>query len=222
MPDGWPCWANTNPDVPRAVTRWGGAGADDALARQLVALVCSLRGSVCLYQGEELGLTEAELAFEDLGDPYGIEFWPQFKGRDGCRTPMVWSSTAHLGAFSTAPRAWLPVPVDHLSRAVDLQEKDPSSILHFYRHAIAFRKEHKSLIKGSLELIDAPDTVLAFIRSDDSENLLCVFNMSETPVDFTLPSGMAPKNVDAPGSTAAPANGALSLGAFGAYIGELP
>ena len=54
----------------------------------------SLRGSVCLYQGEELGLTEADLAFEDLQDPYGIRFWPEFKGRDGCRTPMVWDSQA--------------------------------------------------------------------------------------------------------------------------------
>ena len=221
-PDGWVCLAFSNHDVVRHVSRWATHGQHDAFARLAVTLILSMRGSVCLYQGEELGLTEAELAFEDLVDPYGIEFWPQFKGRDGCRTPMVWSSTAHLGAFSTAPRAWLPVPVDHLGRAVDLQDKDPTSILNFYRAALAFRKQHPALVKGAVELIDAPESVLAFIRSNDTEKLLCVFNMSEAPVDFVLPSGMAPQNLDAPGSTSAPANGALSLGAFGAYIGQLP
>ena len=50
----------------------------------------SLRGSVCLYQGEELGLTEAYVPFEELQDPYGKRFWPKFRGRDGCRTPMPW------------------------------------------------------------------------------------------------------------------------------------
>ncbi len=75
MPRGWPCWAISNHDVPRAVTRWRGEAADhDALARQLVALVCSLRCSVCLYQGEELGLPEAEVPFEALCDPYGKAF----------------------------------------------------------------------------------------------------------------------------------------------------
>ena len=99
----------------------------DAFVRLAATMLLSMKGSVCLYQGEELGLTEAELAFEDLVDPYGIEFWPQFKGRDGCRTPMVWQSAVHLGGFSTAPKPWLPVPFDHLSRAADLQLRRPVS-----------------------------------------------------------------------------------------------
>src|SRR5690606_34169622 len=90
MTEGWPCWAISNHDVQRAVTRWGGADAGPDFAKMLVALVCSLRGSVCLYQGEELGLPEAEVPFEALQDPYGVAFWPNFKGRDGCRTPMPW------------------------------------------------------------------------------------------------------------------------------------
>ncbi len=57
------------------------------------------RGSVCIYEGEELGLTEADIAFEDLQDPYGIQFWPEFKGRDGCRTPMVWDAATRRQAF---------------------------------------------------------------------------------------------------------------------------
>ena len=68
-------------------------------------MILTLKGSACLYQGEELGLTEAELSFEDLQDPYGIKFWPKFKGRDGCRTPMVWDSKTAQAGFSTVSRS---------------------------------------------------------------------------------------------------------------------
>jgi hypothetical protein len=82
------------------------------------ASVC-LRGSVCLYQGEELGLTEAYVAYEDLQDPYGIRFWPNYKGRDGCRTPIPWISDNQNGGFSDA-KPWLPMAVEHLHRAVGI------------------------------------------------------------------------------------------------------
>ena len=85
--DGWACWAFSNHDVERHATRWS---LDAAQLRVYLALLLSLRGSVCLYQGEELGLTEAYVPYEDLQDPYGKRFWPKFRGRDGCRTPMVW------------------------------------------------------------------------------------------------------------------------------------
>ena len=113
-------------------------------------MLLTMRGSVCLYQGEELGLTEAELSFEDLVDPYGIEFWPEFKGRDGCRTPMVWQANAPMGGFTTAPRAWLPVPSDHLLKAPDVQEQQNDSLLHHYRATLSFRKQHPALVKGGI------------------------------------------------------------------------
>jgi alpha-glucosidase len=100
--DGWICWAFSNHDVMRHVTRFSDTGDDQVrIAKLALTLIASLRGSVCLYQGEELGLTEADLAFEDLVDPYGIRFWPSFKGRDGCRTPMVWESGLPYAGFST-------------------------------------------------------------------------------------------------------------------------
>jgi alpha-glucosidase len=180
-----------------------------------------LRGSVCLYQGEELGLTEAELAFEDLVDPYGIEFWPQFKGRDGCRTPMVWQSSAHMGGFSTAPRSWLPVPADHIARAVDKQLGDANSVLLYYRAALAFRRRHPALSRGTIKTLDAPEGVLAFIREDGSERLYCVFNMSEKAALVTVPAGEELASADAPGSSEQPSQGILTLAPFGAYIGVL-
>ena len=220
-PKGWLCLAFSNHDVVRHVSRWATHGQQDAFTRLACALLLSMRGSVCLYQGEELGLTEAELAFEDLVDPYGIEFWPQFKGRDGCRTPMVWQSSSHLGAFSTAPRAWLPIPADHLTRAVDVQLADPGSVLNFYKAMLSFRQAHPALIKGSIRLLDMPEGVLGFTRKWEGEELVCIFNMREAPAIVPLPDDMAPAGIETPLTALEPAGGSLSLPPFGAYIGTL-
>nr|WP_072345570.1 alpha-glucosidase family protein [Devosia enhydra] len=217
-PDGWICLAFSNHDVVRHVSRWAAREHQDGFIRMALLLILSMRGSVCLYQGEELGLPEAELAFEDLVDPYGIEFWPQFKGRDGCRTPMVWQAAAHLGGFSSAPKSWLPVPNNHLMRAVDQQLGVEGSVLSFYREAIAFRKMHPALRGGDIAMIESPDGVLAFTRSDDTETVLCVFNMTETEVIVPL-EGLAPTASGAPGNSPEPVDGKLSLAPFGAYIG---
>jgi glycosidase len=149
--DGWACWAFSNHDVMRHASRWN-LGED---ARRLYAgLLLCLRGSVCLYQGEELGLTEAYVAYEDLQDPYGIRFWPNYKGRDGCRTPIPWISDNQNGGFSDA-KPWLPMAVEHLHRAVGNQEGKADSTLAFYRAMIGFRKGYPALAKGSFTLIQA-------------------------------------------------------------------
>src|SRR5262249_51695056 len=199
--DGWPCWAFSNHDIMRHVSRWASASAldHDGLARLAIAILLSMRGSVCLYQGEELGLTEAELAFEDLVDPYGIEFWPQFKGRDGCRTPMVWQTQSPLGGFTTANRAWLPVPADHMTKAVDRQLGAQRSVLEHYRAMLAFRRANPALIHGSITTLDAPEGVLAFLREDGGERLYCVFNMSEKAAVVPVPKGYRLAPSAAPG-----------------------
>jgi alpha-glucosidase len=220
-PDGWICLAFSNHDVVRHVSRWAVHGQEGAFTRLTATLILAMRGSVCLYQGEELGLKEAELAFEDLVDPYGIEFWPQFKGRDGCRTPMVWQAHAANGAFSTANRTWLPVPAEHLLHAVDTQDNVDGSVLEFYRALIAFRKTHPALAKGSIELLEATGDVLAFIRSDGVERLLCVFNMGANAAEFVVPAGLAPAAAGCPGVIAAVIDGEIDLEPFGAYIGVL-
>jgi alpha-glucosidase len=220
-PDGWICLAFSNHDVVRHVSRWAMHGQEAAFTRLAATLILAMRGSVCLYQGEELGLKEAELAFEDLVDPYGIEFWPQFKGRDGCRTPMVWQAHAANGAFSTANRTWLPVPAEHLLHAVDTQDKVDGSVLEFYRALLAFRRAHPALAKGTIELLDATGNILTFIRSHGDERLLCVFNMGDSAAEFAVPSGMAPHDAGCPGVTAAVIDGEIDLEPFGAYIGLL-
>src|SRR5690606_3661495 len=159
MTDGWPCWAVSNHDVQRAVTRWGGANPGPDFARMLVALVCSLRGSVCLYQGEELGLPEADVPFEALQDPYGVTFWPNFKGRDGCRTPMPWDGSA-LAGF-TVGRPWLPVPAEHRALNVEAQDTDPHSVLNATRRFLRWRGHQPARRHGSIRFVDTNEPVPA-------------------------------------------------------------
>jgi alpha-glucosidase len=181
---GWPCWAISNHDVERVLSRWGGAHPPPALANQLTALLCSLRGSVCVYQGEELGLTEVELPFEALRDPYGIAFWPNFKGRDGCRTPMPWNGETHAGFTAGTP--WLPVPEEHRLRSVARQQGDPASTLNGFRRFMRWRREQPALRWGDIRFLDTPEPVLAFVRELNGERVLSAFNLSGAPVEVPL------------------------------------
>ncbi len=186
--DGWICWAYSNHDVPRHVTRWTLPGGDTAhTAKFALALLVALRGSICIYQGEELGLEEAELAFEDLQDPYGIRFWPGFKGRDGCRTPMVWNPAEPNGGFSTG-KPWLPVVASHIPHAVAAQDGEQGSVLAAYHRMLAFRRQHPALKLGSITLLPTPDDILAFVREEGEEQILCVFNFAEGQRNWELPA----------------------------------
>ena len=184
MREGWPCWAISNHDVERVLSRWGNGDKSVRMAGLLTAMVCSLRGSVCVYQGEELALTEAEVPFESLQDPYGITFWPNFKGRDGCRTPLPWNDSVNAGFSSGKP--WLPVPDDHRALAVSRQELDPHSALHGFRSFMQWRHQQPALRWGDIRFIDTPEPVLAFTRSYQGETVLAMFNLGATPVDVTL------------------------------------
>jgi alpha-glucosidase len=161
-------------------------------------MVCSLRGSVCVYQGEELGLTEAEVPFEALQDPYGIAFWPNFKGRDGCRTPMPWTADGANAGFSRGT-PWLPVPPEHRALAVDAQEADPRSALHGFRAFLRWRHTQPALREGAIRFLDTAEPVLAFVRSVAGQELLVAFNLSGEPVELELPLEAPPAALDGHG-----------------------
>lgn len=183
---GWPCWAFSNHDVPRHVTRWAdNAVSSTDLAKQSAALLLSLQGSVCLYQGEELGQTETELTFEELTDPSGINFWPQEKGRDGCRTPMVWDAEAKNAGFSGVDVTWLPVKEPQAAVAVT-QQKGPDSVLSFYREMLNLRRDTPELQTGETEWLETVDPLLAFRRGKE---ITCVFNLSASHTEYSLPDG---------------------------------
>jgi alpha-glucosidase len=185
--NGWPCWALSNHDCMRLASRWGGPDPDPRLLRLAAAMQMSLRGSPCIYQGDELGLPEATIAYEDLQDPFGITMWPKFKGRDGCRTPMPWSSAETHAGFGPA-KPWLPVSTVHVPLAVDAQTSDPSSLMLFYTQLLHWRREQPALVKGDMTLLAPHGQVLAFTREFQSQKMLCVFNFSAQPMVWDVPA----------------------------------
>lgn len=174
-PRGWPCWAFSNHDVIRHASRWAEHGTNrEALAKQAAALLLSLEGSVCMYQGEELGQTETDLEYHELTDPQGIRFWPENKGRDGCRTPMTWDDSQVNAGFSTA-KPWLPVKAAQMGQHAAGQLGKEGSVLEFYRQMLQLRRELAVLRTGRTVFFDTFEPVLAFSRGG---KVLCVFNLS--------------------------------------------
>ena len=183
-PNGWPCWAFSNHDVVRHGTRWMPYAKDqNSFAKLTAGMLLSFEGSVCLYQGEELGQSETEMEYHELTDPQGIQFWPADKGRDGCRTPMVWDSNSSNGGFSTANNTWLPIKEPQLLRAAS--SEDAKDIINAYRSLLKLRKEYPELITGTTRFIDCPEPILAFTRNDA---VLCVFNLSKNTVTYECPN----------------------------------
>jgi alpha-glucosidase len=172
---GWPSWAFSNHDAPRAVSRWAAPEERAACARFAMLLLLTLRGNVFLYQGEELGLPQAQLAFEDLRDPEAVANWPLTLGRDGARTPMPWIAASPQAGFTTG-KPWLPLGSGHAKLAVDAQQLDAHSTLNLTRHLLGFRRQHAALRTGTLRFLDAPEPLLAFERGTGGERLLCLFN----------------------------------------------
>ena len=185
MREGWPCWSFSNHDVERAASRWHprgrAAGHDPDFVRLLMALLLSLRGSVCLYQGEELGLTEAELAFADLRDPFGIAFWPEFRGRDGSRTPMPWRAAApqrrllHRRPLAADPRAAPGAGGGCLGGAAATGAASSPGA-----------PGNPRCSRDSLLPLDLPEPLVGFVREAEGQRMLCLFNLAETPVRADL------------------------------------
>ena len=197
---GWPSWTFSNHDAPRALSRWAEGRDPAALARMNLMLLMCLRGNAFIYQGEELGLPQAEVPFDRLMDPEAIVNWPQTLGRDGARTPMPWTSQAPWGGFSTT-EPWLPVDPRHLGLSVEAQERDPASTLNIARRLVAMRKDHEVLRTGAMRVVDCEAPLLIFERQDGDARLLCAFNLGHEPASWSAPVGAAlieAVNVDGP------------------------
>ena len=178
---GWPTWAFENHDAPRAITRWCRGADRDGFGRLKTLLLSSLRGSIILYQGEELGLPQVDIPFDDLRDPEAIANWPHTFGRDGARTPMPWNSAApNLGFSGGEP--WLPASKSHALLAVDRQESSDDSLLHFVRTCIRFRNTSPAIRHGSMRIVEAGNDLLVFDRESPGQRLRCAFNLSESRV----------------------------------------
>ena len=186
--EGWPSWAFSNHDAPRATTRWSGDDDFEQITRLNMLLLLSLRGNPIIYQGEELGLPQGHVAFADLQDPEAITNWPHTLGRDGARTPLPWSAEKPQAGFSKANSTWLKVDPAHTERAIDRQSGEPGSVANYTRKLLAIRAGHPALVRGTSELLATPDDIVAFVRRSDEGEVLCAFNLGHQPVDWAPPA----------------------------------
>ena len=179
-------WVLSNHDVTRPVTRYGredssfaftskrfGTPTDLELgtrrARAAALLSAALPGSLYIYQGDELGLPEAEdIPLDRIQDPMHFRSNGVDPGRDGCRVPLPWRGTAAGFGFgpSDAAEPWLPQPVEWAGLTVEEQESDTSSMLWLYREILRFRRELPELHESDFAWIDLGADVLAFSRGD--------------------------------------------------------
>ncbi|QYF91859.1 alpha-glucosidase family protein [Massilia sp. PAMC28688] len=216
---GWASWSVGNHDVMRVASRWAKGAPTPALSRLVLAMQLSLKGTPCLYQGDELALLEADVPFELLQDPYGITFWPEFKGRDGCRTPMPWEAGKPHAGF-TSGKPWLPVAEQHIGAAASVQEGDQASTLNFARRLIAWRREQPQLTRGDIVFFDAPEPVLALRRDlAGFPGMLAIFNLGPEPVSFTLPQAEGVAAVGGHGFDGTVSGTTVALPAYGAWFG---
>jgi len=218
---GWASWSVGNHDVVRVMTRWGGRQPAPALARLVLAMQLSLKGTPCLYQGDELALVEADVPYEQLRDPYGIAFWPEFKGRDGCRTPMPWVVDEPNAGF-TSGTPWLPVVAPHVAAAVSTQEADKDSPLNFARSFMAWRRRQAQLTRGDIAFFDAPEPVLALRRElGGAPVMLAAFNLSNQPVSFEWPEAEQANDVEGHGLPGTRTGAHVTLPPYGAWYGNV-
>jgi alpha-glucosidase len=191
---GGDCWMVGNHDYQRLRSRWTGKDEHghpypERFYHLMAAMLLSLPGAFCLYQGDELGLPEAEVPNdippEEIKDPFGRALYPAIPGRDGSRTPMPWKSDEPNAGF-TDSEPWLPVPDNHYERAVDIQNHDPDSLLNTWRRLLEWRKKQPALEAGDFQLLDTESPIFAFIRQYAEQRLLCVFNLSNETVEFDI------------------------------------
>ncbi len=134
-------------------------------------LLLTLRGTPFIYYGEEIGMRDIAVRRSEIKDPVGKRFWPFFKGRDGCRSPMQWDGSLYAGFSNNLP--WLPVHPNHTWRNVESQRADMNSLFNFYRRLIQLRREFPALRKGLFQLLTFdPVSLLAYLRVLPGQTLL--------------------------------------------------
>ncbi|CAN5771593.1 glycoside hydrolase family 13 protein [soil metagenome] len=182
-------WVVENHDVVRSPTRYGGGARGAARARAALLAVLGLPGAAYLYQGQELGLPEVDVAPQARQDPA----WSSGgMSRDGCRVPLPWRDGAGAYGFSPVPARppWLPVPAGWGGYSVETQDADPASTLQLCRAALAVRR------RLHLERVLTAGDPIAWIDDGDSDGRLAaqrgesftlVLAMGDTPV--RLPEG---------------------------------
>jgi len=182
----WPTTVMSNHDLPRAASRYA-RGENDSQPFLAMTLLLTLRGTPFMYYGEEIGMRDIHLRRSEILDPAGMKYWPIYKGRDGCRSPMQWNDSTFAG-FSTA-KPWLPVHPNYIRRNVTSQQADPDSLFNFTKKLLALRKEIPALRRGDFIPLETPRGMLAYLRQTEGQSVLVVLNFGGRNAKFTLPDG---------------------------------
>ena len=183
LADGWACWSFSNHDVRRVTSRWGGDDPPEGLRRLVPVLLCSLRGTLCLYQGEELGLEEAELAVRADQGPVRPRLLARASRAATAAARRCRGRNPPPRPASPPAQPWLPVPESHRRRAVDQQHPDPGSVLNTTRAFLNWRRERQPLKTGQIRFLRTTGDLLAFERSNN-DRLLCLFNLGGTTLRY--------------------------------------
>jgi alpha-glucosidase len=177
-----PTWVLSNHDLIRHVTRYGGGSLGRRRGLAVTALLLALPGSPYLYQGEELGLDEADVPPERRQDPVHRRTGGAKPGRDGCRTPFPWAAHEPGLGFTTG-RPWLPFGADAAALAVDVQRSDPQSTLSAYRHLLGTRRELLAEgLPATVSFVEAGPDLLAVRRGP----LVAVLNTANEAVQVEV------------------------------------
>jgi alpha-glucosidase len=170
--EAWPTWVLSNHDNRRERTRYGGSLRR---ARAAAVLLLTLRGTPFIYQGQELGLEDAEITDDNRVDP---------GGRDGARAPLPWTSEPDHGWHGAEP--WLPFPPDSADLSAERQLADEGSTFHLFRRLIAARKASPALLRGTWTPVDSPPEVFAYRRETADDTRLIAINFADSPQELSV------------------------------------
>lgn len=223
---GMGCWSTGNHDIARTVSRWQDANDQPEAAKLLLMMLLSLQGVISLYQGEELGLPEAKVPPALRRDLFGKQVIANYVGRDGCRTPMPWQSEMkNLGFSDGTP--WLPADPNHANHAIDKQQSDPASVLHFSRDVLHWRKRYPALMQGSCRVLAFNASLMVLERhvalASGAQTLIIAFNASNqnATIRLNLPAPATRLAVPYMNDCEPAANGELALSPWQVWVGEL-
>lgn len=183
--DGWPCWSLSNHDCTRMMTRYDCFAERDGFQQMMLLLMLSLRGTPIIYYGEEIDMEEYPISKAEVKDPQGIRFWPEIKGRDGCRLPFPWDSKASNQGFNEGTKPWLPAKN---TLTLDQVVADPNSTFYVLKEMLTIRKQYSALQKGSFRELLIEGECFVFERKTENQSMLIAANFSAEEQIINLPS----------------------------------
>ena len=205
--DGWNSLFLTNHDLPRQVSKYADDGEYRVRSAKLLAITLHLmKGTPFIYQGEEIGMTNAR--FERLEDFRDVELFGHYdqaiadgqthaefiaganaNGRDNARTPMQWSADEHAGFTTGIP--WIAVNENYPAINVAADMANPEGVAATYRKLISLRSTMPIISQGRFIPFSVTDTkVFAYAREGDGQRLSVVANFSDMDVIYDVPEGL--------------------------------